>query len=279
VSDGVLIFAINNDTIDYVKQSIFCAKRVKKYLGLPVTIVTNSVSNFEEYPFYTKYVDDLINVEITDTSNYKNFSKGTLTVRDKWHNFNRVDAYRLSPYTNTLLIDSDYILNNKNFLQLFNSNKDFLIAKKYRDLSIDVNIVETKISKPSIPMYWATVVYFQKGLIAESIFNFAEYVRDHWSYHRTLYNISSLKFRNDYAFSIAVHMMNGFTEAQKQFTLPFALYNSFDTDVPLSITPYDTKVLSTNRENHNIHYFKNQSVHLMNKFELNKLIDEDFLNE
>ena len=35
----------NNEQVDYVKQAIFCAKRVKKYTNLDVTLVTDSSNN------------------------------------------------------------------------------------------------------------------------------------------------------------------------------------------------------------------------------------------
>jgi hypothetical protein len=41
---GVLIYAFNNDSIDYYQQAVWCADRVVKYLDLPVTIVTDGSS-------------------------------------------------------------------------------------------------------------------------------------------------------------------------------------------------------------------------------------------
>lgn len=278
-SEGVLIFAINNETINYVKQSIFCAKRVKKFLNLPVTVVTNSPDEFEKYSFKNKYIDNIISVELIETDNYKNFSKGELTIRDKWHNYNRVDAYELSPYEKTLVIDCDYIINNSNLKKIFSSNKNIALAKKYKDFfGRSLKSIEARVSRSSIPMYWATVIYFEKSEIAKSAFDFAKYVRDNWTYHRTLYNISSLKFRNDYAFSIALHVMKGFRETPTLYDLPFTLYNSFDKDIPLSIGS-TVKILSNDRSNYNLHYLQNINVHIMNKIELEKLIDEDFASE
>ena len=36
MTKGVILFANNNDQIDYVRQAIFCAKQVQKYLKLAV---------------------------------------------------------------------------------------------------------------------------------------------------------------------------------------------------------------------------------------------------
>ena len=40
---GILIIAKNNAQIDYIKQAHFLAKRIKEYLNLPTSIITDSV--------------------------------------------------------------------------------------------------------------------------------------------------------------------------------------------------------------------------------------------
>ena len=42
MTKGVLLFASNNKSIDYVKQAIFLAKRISKYMDLPTSIVTDT---------------------------------------------------------------------------------------------------------------------------------------------------------------------------------------------------------------------------------------------
>ena len=41
MSQGVVLLAQNNGIIDYIKQAEFTAKRVKDYLDLPTTLITN----------------------------------------------------------------------------------------------------------------------------------------------------------------------------------------------------------------------------------------------
>ena len=40
MSNGVLCFANNNGKVDYLKQAIFLAERVKKYLDVPISLAT-----------------------------------------------------------------------------------------------------------------------------------------------------------------------------------------------------------------------------------------------
>ena len=42
MTNGVLLFAHNNQKMDYVKLAIYCARKIKKYLNLPVALVTDS---------------------------------------------------------------------------------------------------------------------------------------------------------------------------------------------------------------------------------------------
>ena len=42
MTKGVVLIANNNGAVDYVKQAIYCAKRIGKYLKLPVTLITDS---------------------------------------------------------------------------------------------------------------------------------------------------------------------------------------------------------------------------------------------
>ena len=50
---GVLTFARNNSQVDYIKQAVFLAKRVRKYLDLPTTIATDSIDYLATaYPDY-----------------------------------------------------------------------------------------------------------------------------------------------------------------------------------------------------------------------------------
>ena len=55
MTKGVILFANNNDQIDYVRQAIFCAKQVQKYLKLPVSLVTDSAKHLTNN--YPKLID------------------------------------------------------------------------------------------------------------------------------------------------------------------------------------------------------------------------------
>jgi len=282
VSKGVLLFAHNNDTVDYVQQAVFCAKRVKRFLNLPVTLVTDkqSVTNF---PYdITKYIDTIVYQDVENQHNFRTFrSSGTDSVRDKWFNTNRFLAYELSPYCQTLVLDTDVVLCNSNLLQLFESNKQFSATKHYKQFS---HMVEdpsvAKISLNSIPMYWATMMYFTKSSIAQTVFDTVHHIHNSWLWYKNLYGLSSAKFRNDYAFSIAIHMLQNFTELVVDFEIPYILYNSFDVDIINSFNDTEISILSKkSHSDYRITYLKDTTVHIMNKFDFKDIIDGDFAND
>ena len=62
---GVLLHAHGRQPIDYISQAIFCASQIKKFLQLPVALVT-SEKNISE-----KCFDHIINVEASSQTAVK----------------------------------------------------------------------------------------------------------------------------------------------------------------------------------------------------------------
>ncbi len=134
MTKGVLLFANNNEQVDYVKQAIFCAKRVKKYTNLDVTLVTDSSEQLEQYKFYTKYIDKIITVPKAIESQQKKFFDGESYIYATWKNFSRTTCYDITPYDQTLVIDTDFILGSSSILKCFDTPHDFLINRYAFDL-------------------------------------------------------------------------------------------------------------------------------------------------
>jgi len=63
MSKGVLIYALNNEQIDYAKLALNAARQVKQHLGMPVALVTDSADwLYQQYPNYKDDVDMVIKV-------------------------------------------------------------------------------------------------------------------------------------------------------------------------------------------------------------------------
>ena len=134
---GVLTFARNNSQVDYIKQAVFLAKRVRKYLDLPTTIATDSVDYLATaYPDYEDIFDQVIELDWTNTHSLKRFYDGSISEkRLEFKNDSRCLAYDISPYDETILLDSDYIISDDTFKHCFLQELDLLIYKDAYDLA------------------------------------------------------------------------------------------------------------------------------------------------
>jgi len=277
MTTGAVIFAQNNLTIDYIKLSIFAASRVKQYLEIPVSIVTDSkeylLNKFPDHPF-----DQIIEIEFSPSNQTKKFYDGSLESKNlPWKNEARSTIYDLTPYDRTLVIDSDYIINSKILKHALNNNYDFQIYRNSFDLAVDRSSAEFKrINQYSIPFYWATVFVFQKNIVTESFFNLISYIKENWSYFKLLYNIDSSTFRNDFAFSIAIHIMNGKTEGDFAVELPGTMSYIMDTDLLVEAKD-DSMQFLTPKKNYIGEYLMTKTtgidVHVINKMSLSRFID------
>lgn len=203
MSKGVLIFAFNNSEIDYVSIAAYAAKQVKKFLNVPVSIVTNKQELVQPDIF------DQIIVFNDNSNQVKRFYNGFAEYKlSTWHNTSRSNCYDLSPYEETIVIDSDYIVNCDRLKHCWENKEDFLIYDKSLDLASWRNTSEFEyITQYGPKFYWATVFFFRKTPKTKMFFSLIEYIKSNWEYYRTLYQIPGVKFRNDYAFSIAISIL------------------------------------------------------------------------
>jgi hypothetical protein len=273
---GVLIFAQNNSEIDYARISLYAARRVEEHLNVPVSLITDSKDwLLKSQPDAKNVFDRIISIN-SQTSQTKKFFDGTLSSKVlTWKNLNRSDCYDLSPYDETLVIDSDYIISSNNLSKIWGNQQDFLIYKDSFDLAQWRDDRSFRyLNQLSIPFYWATAFYFKKNQANRSFFDIVKHIKNNYSYYRALYNIDSSAFRNDFAFSIAINLMG------ESFAgpLPGKLHYSLDRDVLIDINGSSLKLL-VEKKNYAGEYIAtkttNLDVHVMNKHSLTRCIDKE----
>ncbi len=267
---GVILFAFQS-TVDYVSLAIFSAERIKKHLKLPVSLVTDSKSYLENLG-KTEIFDEIIEIE-DSTIQKKVFNNGTAEFQNIiWKNSNRSLAYDLTPYEHTIVLDVDYIINSDFLLKCLDINKDFLIFKDSCDLSFWRNSKEfTYVSEFSIPFYWATVLIFKKSEKNKTFFQLVKEIKNNWNYYRSLYQIPDSKFRNDFAFSIAIHITSGFVSNNFNNIIPSKIYYTLDKDYLYNITDNSCSFLIEKQHSGGQYIptkVNNVDVHVMNKFSL-----------
>lgn len=193
---GLIFFAWNNDQVDYQLLVTANAVRIKQFSDISISVITDRA-------WSCNYIDNFI---IADPGQ-PTVRRDQIQVTDQWMNRNRHQAYELSPYEQTLILDADYFLASDQLLKIFDTDYDFAIAHKFWDLITGVQQERKLISEFGLANVYATATYFKKSLISDLIFQRVQTVKNNWDYYQTLYQFIS-KFRNDYAFAIALHEIN-----------------------------------------------------------------------
>ena len=101
-------------------------------------------------------------------------------------------------------------------------------------------------------------------------------MQQNWQHYRNLYQIPNPVFRNDFAFSIAVHIMNGNKKGNFIKQLPGTLYYITDRDLLIEETDGVFKFLVEKKDSTGYFPVKitGENVHIINKFSLGRYIDE-----
>jgi hypothetical protein len=280
MKNGAVIFAHNNTGIDYTKLAVFSAMRVKEYLDIPVSIVTDNPDYlYSQYP--THPFDQVITISSTEVGAQRLFYDGSMSSRRlEWKNLTRHQVYNLTPYDKTLVLDSDYVVCSNNLKLAFERDASFQIFKNSFDISYwrDTKPYH-RVNAYSIPFYWATVFVFSKDPTTQAFFDLVTYIKQNWLYFRILYNIDQATFRNDFAFSIAINIMNGKMEGDFALDLPGKMCYIEDKDVLLDIKGNAMKFLLQKKDylgEYTAAKTSGLDMHVMNKPSLLRIIDGYF---
>ena len=285
MSKGIIIFAQNNEYVDYASQACACAGYARKNLSLvdEICLVTNTETLESKKDLINEYFDNIIVTDAFQPENLRLF-KDTIdnTEYASFKNMSRSEVYALSPYDETLVIDSDYFIMNNVLDQVWGSDNDVMINCKYRDVSERHKEHIEYLDNFSIPMYWATVFYFKKSDFAENLFTLVSHIKHNYKYYYYLYNCSGNLYRNDFAFSMALHILNG-SVAFDVPSLPIEyLNNSFDLDDIFRINSHNDIIMycadAERVTNHLLSRFTNTDLHIMNKKAIGRFIDDLLLN-
>jgi len=282
-SKGAFLIARNNSEVDYVKQAVFLAKRIRKYLDIPTTILTDGV-DYIKNEFDENIFDRIIPCNAPPQQNQKLYFDGGMHQRQAtFNNRTRSQVYDLSPYDETLLLDTDYIISNDLLKSCFDSPDDFLIYKDSTDVAQVRDEQEFKyISDTSVPFYWATCVFFRKTNVNNVYFDLLQHIEEEWDHYRRVYQITSSLFRNDFAFSIAIHIMNGFSNGTFAKEMPGKMMYTTDRDILWQMKD-DQMTFLVEKKNYLGEYTalktSGQTIHVMNKYSLGRMIDLETANE
>ena len=242
-SRGILLFAFNTEKTDYVTIAERSARLIHHTLDLPVTLVTEQDVDSDHFDT-TIYVNNTL-------ENYKVGEHGI------WRNGDRWRAYELSPYDETLLIDTDYLMLDRNLLKLFEQNFDYRIMSWNNKPATPWNL---KMGMFSHEYLWATAVLFRKTTKARMLFNLVGRIQRNYDYYRRLYHMREGNFRNDYAFTIANNILNGYDlNFNNGIVTPMLTF----ADITTSITTQGSMLVVKEKEK--AYVIPRQNIHVMDK--------------
>jgi len=199
MTKGILVFAFNSPEYNYFHMAEFTAKRVNHFLNLPVSIVTDQQS------FATSSGYEFDNVFTIDSDPNNTFNGRV------WLNKGRYQAYQLSPYDETILLDVDYLINSDTLLKVFDIMDDFVCHESINFLMNEYNKKEHLdfSNDLTIPTLWATVVGFKKTKRVDNIFQCLKMVQENYQHYSNIHKFSCDTYRNDYGLTIAHRIVNG----------------------------------------------------------------------
>lgn len=214
MTTGALIFAFNNEHTDYLAMAAWSADRIRRYLDIPVAVITDCTD-----PQRLAKFDRVIQADpASGGTRYLDDYKETVT----WYNAGRTDAYSLTPWDRTLLLDADYVVCSNELKYLLNVPQEFMCHRLAWDITSQENFDGlNRFGNHKFPMWWATVMMFRRGNTAQYIFDSMTMVQQNWKHYRDLYHITSSQYRNDFALSIALGIVSGHT--LKINAIPWAL--------------------------------------------------------
>jgi len=282
MNKGVLLFAHNGDKVDYGTMSVVAGGIAKKNLKVPVSLVTDkhTVDWLKKTKIYTKakgIFDQIIIVDLPKTENKRFLYDGDKKELVPFRNTNRCNAWHLTPYDRTLLIDCDYFILSDNYSEYWDLNSDLLVPESVFEISNEdrLGYHDIYISDTGVKMQWATAIMFTKNEKTKSFFDLVDYVKEEYNFYSDLFRFNTPNFRNDVAFSIAKHIFYGFSQ-EPTYSLP-PLITAIDKDILYDIN-INEQLLFLVKDKLNDEYYaamlEGQNIHIMNKQSIIRNIDK-----
>ena len=273
MNNGIILFAHNSNQLDYGLLSIISGGLAKKYLNMPVSLISDrsTIDWMKTSGIYTKAEDIFDQIILTDTyeiGNKRTLNDGNTFETIPFINSDRPYALDLTPYDTTLLIDSDFLIFSDRLNQYWNVCEDVMISPGMSDLSgRPTGILDRYVSDTGVKMCWATNIMFKKNIQSKTFFDLVKHIKNHYSFYADLFRFNPTQYRNDISFSIAKHILDGFTQ-QTEDCLPLIntvtdkdiLYDISNSSRLTFLLNYSEKFIASSIVDTDIHIMNKQSI-------------------
>lgn len=280
MSRGVILYAHNSRDIDYLKMAMIAGGLAKKNLNLPVSVITDkeTIVWAKEAKYYQQCVDifdKIILIERPETTNKRRLFDGENADMVPFINTSRSSAWDITPYDQTLMIDTDYFIFSDNLNNYWDVPEDIKISSAINDIynGNRLGYHDVYIADTGVHMYWATTVMFNKTKTSKLFFDLVDLIKEQYKLFADLYRYDTSQYRNDIAFSIAKHIFDGY-QTNLTTSLP-PVFSAIDKDTLFDVDGTKlTFLVFTPGFNNIATITKDQDIHIMNKQSINRNIDK-----
>ena len=236
MTQGILIYAHNTRAVDYALLAVISAGLAKKHLSMPASLVTDDstvswMKQSQIFDIANTVFEDIITVDRPITDNQRRLCDGDTSGTVPFMNVNRDTAWSLTPYDRTLLIDSDFLIFSDVLNKYWHTDCDLLIGESINDINSQdrMKYLDRHISDTGVKLYWATTVMFTKNQNTRLFFDTVNHVKENYRHYADVFRFDHRQFRNDIAFSVSKHILDGYTESGIG-TLP-PILSALDRDI------------------------------------------------
>ncbi len=272
MNKGSIIFAHNSRFIDYSLTATVSGLLIKENLKVPVSLITDDstiewMKTSGTYEKSKKIFDKIITVDRPSTDNQRIISDCFTSQNVPFINSNRYSVWDLTPYDRTLLIDSDFLVLSNSLNEYWQVDEDLMLSPGMNDIRGDrYGILDKWVAETGISLYWATTVMFTKNENTKIFFDLVNFIRENYFLYSEIFRFNPKVYRNDIAFSIAKHIINGF-ESKSNINLPEILtVQDKDNIVNMNTEQITVLIKDPMRDiGMNLAKILKQDVHVMNK--------------
>lgn len=285
--NGCCFFAYNNDQIDYVKIAMLAALYVKKFMKNNNTCLITTEGDYnwllesQDTELAERAFDEVVftnNVEHKANVRKHHDSPWT-TFESHFKNSNKYLINTYSPFDKTLLLDIDYFVRNDSLDYLFENDISVGMFDSAIDLRSDTShLYEQYLNPVGIPMWWSTVVYFDKSEQSQQFFDMWAHITEDYDFYKFLYNWPGKMYRTDYCVSVASHILNGMQQGEHIHKIIYGAMKYMDQkDDLIEIKDADDWIFVSNDRDENwkdiLTRNKRDNLHVMNKRAIERNFD------
>jgi hypothetical protein len=135
-------------------------------------------------------------------------------------------------------------------------------------------VLDTWTSDEGVQLYWATTIMFTKNQESKLYFELAKSIKSNYKSYAEIYRFDHRIYRNDIAFSISKHIIDGF-ETVSELNLP-PILTAQDKDLIVDVNSNGPLMLMHDPSLNNplVARFNNRDIHVMNKQSIVRSFDQ-----